>query len=60
MHTDVNDSTEFTSKPTDALEGKLCDIAHDTLAGVPRASSALLAELEHTGCVEGAVSASGT
>ena len=51
---------EFTSKPTDAPDGLLSDIAHATLAGVQRASRSLLAGLDQSGCVGGAASASGT
>ena len=45
--------------PTDALDGRLCDIAYATLACVQRASSAMLAGLDKSGCVRGAASASG-
>ena len=45
---------------TDARDGMLCNIAHATLAGVQRASSALLAGLEQSVCVARAASGSET
>ena len=56
----MSDSAEFTFKPTDAPDGRRCDIAHATLADVQDASYALLAGLEQSGWVRGAASASGT
>ena len=46
--------------PTDAKDGRLSDIAYATLAGVQRASIALLPGLKKSGGVGRAASASGT